>query len=47
VDSEDSCGVDDAFNRRVAGLQFLAESREEVATTREVPQIPADAYVGG
>jgi hypothetical protein len=28
-------------------LEFLAEHRKEVATTREAPQIPAGAYIGG
>ena len=36
-----------ALSRVLDDLQFLAEHRKEVKTTRVVPQIPAGAYIGG
>lgn len=36
-----------ALSRTLDSLQFLVESRSGVATEREVPQIPAGAYIGG
>ena len=36
-----------ALDRALDHLQFLAEHRDEVATTRVVPQIPAGQYIEG
>jgi hypothetical protein len=35
------------LSRLLDDLQFLAEHRKEVETTRVVPQVPASAYIGG
>ncbi|HET9417272.1 MAG TPA: hypothetical protein VFP30_07000 [Candidatus Limnocylindria bacterium] len=35
------------LSRLLDDLQFLAEHRKEVQTTRAVPRIPAGAYIGG